>query len=59
MSSALERVFKRQAAAPNNNWLNFLGISQSSISDAKRREVIPAEWLLKLCVTGVSIQTGF
>ena len=26
----------------------FLGIQQSSISDAKRRGAIPAEWLLKL-----------
>ena len=26
----------------------FLGIRQSSISDAKKRRAIPAEWLIKL-----------
>ena len=48
MSSALERVFQTAGCHTPQQLAEFLGISQSSISDAKRREVIPAEWLLKL-----------
>ena len=48
MSSALERVFQTAGCRTQQQLAEFLGISQSSISDAKRREVIPAEWLLKL-----------
>lgn len=48
MFPALQRFFEAAGCRTQQQLAEFLGISQSSISDAKRREVIPAEWLLKL-----------
>ncbi len=48
MFPALQRFFEAVGCRTQQQLAEFLGISQSSISDAKRREVIPAEWLLKL-----------
>lgn len=48
MFPALQRFFEAAGCRTQTDLAKFLDISQSSISDAKRREVIPAEWLLKL-----------
>lgn len=46
--SALERVFEVAERRTQTDLADLLGIKQSSISDAKKRNVIPAEWLVKL-----------
>lgn len=48
MNSALERVFEAAECRTQVELAEFLGIRQSSISDAKKRKAIPAEWLVKL-----------
>ena len=48
MISALERVNEAAGCRTQAQLAEFLGIRQSSISDAKRRGAVPAEWLLKL-----------
>ena len=48
MFPALDRVFKAAGCRTQVELADFLGITQSSISDAKRRKSIPAEWLLAL-----------
>ncbi len=44
----LQRVFEAAGCRTQVELADFLGIRQSSISDAKRRESIPAEWIIKL-----------
>lgn len=48
MFPALERVFHVAGCRTQTELAQLLQIRQSSISDAKRRGSIPAEWLLKL-----------
>ena len=45
---ALERIKRATGARTQVDLAAILGIRQSSISDAKRRQSIPADWLLKL-----------
>jgi len=44
----LERIHSTAGTRTQTQLAEFLGIRQSSISDAKKRQSIPAEWLLKL-----------
>lgn len=46
--SALDRVFMVAGCQRQTELADPLGIKQSSISDAKKRNAIPAEWLVKL-----------
>lgn len=46
--SALDRVFETAGCRRQTDLADLLGIKQSSISDAKKRNAIPAEWLVKL-----------
>ena len=46
--SALDRVFEAAGCHKQIDLADLLGIKQSSISDAKKRNAIPAEWLVKL-----------
>lgn len=46
--NALERVFEVTNCRTQIELADMLGIKQSSISDAKKRNAIPAEWLVKL-----------
>lgn len=48
MLTALERFFEAAECRTQAELADFLGIRQSSISDAKRRGSVPAEWLLVL-----------
>lgn len=48
MFPALERVFEAAGCKTQIELAIILNIRQSSISDAKRRSAIPAEWLIKL-----------
>lgn len=48
MFPALERVFTAAGCRTQTELADLLQIRQSSISDAKRRGSIPAEWLIKL-----------
>ena len=43
---ALERIKRATGARTQVDLAAILGIRQSSISDAKRRQSIPADWLL-------------
>lgn len=45
---ALNRIFDVAGCCTQTDLANLLGIRQSSISDAKKRNAIPAEWLVKL-----------
>jgi len=45
---ALDRIKRATGARTQVDLAAILGIRQSSISDAKRRQSIPADWLLKL-----------
>ena len=47
-NTPLERVFAAAGCRTQAELAAFLGIRQSSISYAKKRDSIPAEWLLKL-----------
>ncbi len=42
------RVFEAALCQTQNELARFLGVTQSGISDAKRRKRIPAEWRIKL-----------
>lgn len=44
----LTRVFAAAECRTQAELADLLGIRQSSISDAKKRQAIPAEWLVKL-----------
>ena len=46
--ACLARVYEAVPCRTQVELAEFLGIRQSSISDAKRRGAVPAEWLLKL-----------
>ena len=48
MNDMLRRFFQAAECKTQMELAAFLGIRQSSVSDAKRREVIPAEWLVTL-----------
>jgi hypothetical protein len=48
LDTPLGRVFEAAECSTQQALAEFLGIRQSSISDAKKRGAIPAEWLLKL-----------
>ncbi len=45
---ALERIKKSTGVRTQVDLANILGIRQSSISDAKKRNSVPADWYLKL-----------
>ena len=45
---SLNRVFAAAECRTQTELAELLGIRQSSISDAKKRQAIPAEWLVKL-----------
>ncbi len=45
---ALERIYKATGTSTQVQLAEVLDIRQSSISDAKRRKSVPADWLLKL-----------
>ena len=61
-AAVMARVYEVTETRTQVQLADFLGIKQSSISDAKRRETIPAAWLLALvCVKNISpswIMTG-
>lgn len=42
----LQRVFEAAGCTTQVELAAFLGIQQSSISDAKKRKAIPADWLM-------------
>lgn len=46
--NSLERIFEVTGCQTQTELADILGIKQSSISDAKKRNAIPAEWLVKL-----------
>lgn len=46
--SQFRRVFEAAGCRTQVELADFLEIKQSSISDAKRRKAIPAEWLIKI-----------
>ncbi len=53
---ALQRVFTATGCRTQVELADMLGVKQSSISDAKKRKVIPAEWLVKLLrLKGISL----
>ena len=47
-ATAYSRVFEASGCSTQEELAVFLGITQASVADAKRREVVPAPWLLKL-----------
>lgn len=47
-AAALERIRAVTGCRTQTGLADFLGISQSSVSDAQRRGIIPVQWLLKL-----------
>lgn len=46
--SQFKRVFEAAESKTQQELAMLLGVRQSSVSDAKRRKTIPAEWLVKL-----------
>lgn len=48
MFPALKRFFEAAGCRTQVELAEFLGIRQSSISDAKKRKSIPSDWLLTL-----------
>jgi len=46
--SSLSRVFEAAGCRTQAELAEFLGVRQSSISDAKKRGSVPADWLLTL-----------
>lgn len=46
--TALERLLATVGCRTQNELADLLGITQSSVASAKKRNVIPAEWLVKL-----------
>lgn len=57
-----KRVFEAACCKTQTALADLFEIKQSSVSDAKRRKSIPAEWLLKLfqkkCINPEWIRTG-
>lgn len=53
--NALDRVFEATECRTQVDLAAVLDIKQSSISDAKRRNSVPSEWLIKILrLTGVN-----
>lgn len=48
MPTPLDRVYEAAGCRTQTELAKFLGMRQSSISDAKKRGSIPADWLLTL-----------
>ena len=48
MNTPLSRIFKAARCQTQVELATLLGIQQSSISDAKRRNRVPAQWLVTL-----------
>ena len=48
MSPALQRFFEAAGCRTQVELAKFLGLKQSSISDAKKRGSIPSDWLMTL-----------
>lgn len=48
MENALKRFFEASGCRTQMELAEFLDIQQSTVSDAKKRGAIPAEWLVKL-----------
>lgn len=46
--SQFARIFEAAECRTQLELAEFLNIKQSSVSDAKRRKAVPAEWLVKL-----------
>lgn len=46
--SQFARIFEAAECRTQLELAEFLNIKQSSVSDAKRRKTVPAEWLVKL-----------
>lgn len=46
--SQFARIFKAAECRTQLELAEFLNIKQSSVSDAKRRQTVPSEWLVKL-----------
>lgn len=46
--NALDRIFEATVCRTQVDLAAVLGIKQSSISDAKRRNSIPSDWLIKI-----------
>ena len=46
---SLERIQQETGAKTQVELSKILGISQGSISEAKKRNSVPAEWLIRLC----------
>ena len=46
--NAFSRVLEVSGCRTQVELADMLGIKQSSISDAKKRNAVPAEWLIKL-----------
>lgn len=44
----MDRLFKEVECRTQTELADMLGIKQSSISDAQKRNAMPAEWLVKL-----------
>ena len=63
IKSALSRVFEASGCRTQMELAELLGIRQSSISDAKKRNSVPADWLVKLLkLKGINpdwVETGF
>lgn len=47
-TDALKRIFMATECRTQMELAELLGVKQSSISDAKKRNAIPAQWLIKL-----------
>lgn len=48
MENALKRFFEAAGCRTQMELAQFLDIQQSTVSDAKKRGAVPAEWLVKL-----------
>lgn len=48
MNAMMQRFFEASGCRTQIELAEFLNIRQSSVSDAKRRQVIPADWLITL-----------
>lgn len=47
--NSFNRLYDITGCRTQTELRDLLGIKQSSILDAKKRNAIPAEWLVKLC----------
>ena len=58
-SSALSRVFEAAGCRTQSELADFLGVRQSSISDAKKRGSVPADCCSRCCARSGSTPPGF